>query len=141
MKLSQAHVRTVMLYPATAATTARTANLDTQGADYATIEILLGPAANTNATGVVLALQESDDTVATNFATFNSSFARTVSAGNTTGVVVVNNVDLKGRKRYLRLGLTPDTTTNGAIISGAVAVLNKEIKGANSANADNVVVG
>ena len=141
MKISQAQVRSVMLYPTTAATTARTANLDTQGADYAQIEILLGGAANTNATGVVLALSESDDTVVTNFATFNSSFARTVAAGNTTGFVVVNNVDMKGRKRYLRLTLTPDTTTNGAIITGAVALLNKEIKGANSANADNVVTG
>ena len=139
MHSSQALDRSVLLAPVTAATTARTANLDTAGADYATIEVLLGAEANTNSTNVVLALSESDDTVATNFATFNSVFARTVD--NTAGVVAVNHVDLKGRKRYLRLTVTPDTTTNGAVISGAIAALSLERRKANSANGDDVAVG
>jgi len=139
MHSSQALDRLVLLAPVTAATTARTANLDTAGADYATIEVLLGAEANTNSTNVVLALSESDDTVATNFATFNSVFARTVD--NTAGVVAVNHVDLKGRKRYLRLTVTPDTTTNGAVISGAIAALSLERRKANSANGDDVAVG
>jgi hypothetical protein len=139
MHSSQALDRSVLLAPVAAATTARTANLDTAGADYATIEVLLGAEANTNSTNVVLALSESDDTVATNFATFNSVFARTVD--NTAGVVAVNHVDLKGRKRYLRLTVTPDTTTNGAVISGAIAALSLERRKANSANGDDVAVG
>jgi len=139
MHSSQALDRSVLLAPVTAATTARTANLDTAGADYATIEVILGAEANTNSTNVVLALSESDDTVATNFATFNSVFARTVD--NTAGVVAVNHVDLKGRKRYLRLTVTPDTTTNGAVISGAIAALSLERRKANSANGDDVAVG
>lgn len=139
MKFSQLHVRNVMLAPVTAATTARTANLDCQGAKYATIEVILGAQANTNATAPTISLSESDTTVATTFATFNSSFS--TSQANAAGTVGAYHVDLKGRKRYLRLTLTPDTTTNGAVISAAVGVLDKEIRAANSANADKVVVG
>jgi hypothetical protein len=136
---SQSLDRAVLLAPITAATTARTANLDCQGATYATIEVILGAELNTNSTNVVLALSESDDTVATNFATFNSVFARTVD--NTAGVVAVNHVDLRGRKRYLRLTVTPDTTTNGAVLSGAISCLDKGVKTANSLNGDDVAVG
>lgn len=139
MKLSQALDRLVLLAPVTAATTARTANLDTQGAKYATIEVLIGAELNTNSTNVNISLSESDDTVATNFATFNSAFNRVVD--NTAGVVAVNHVDLQGRRRYLRLTVTPDTTTNGTVITGAIAALDMGTRGANSANGDNVAVG
>lgn len=140
MKQSQSLVRSVMLAPVTAATTARTANLDTAGADYATIEIILGAELNTNSTNVVVALSESDTTVATTFATFNSSFNQTLD--NTAGIVAAYHVDLKGRKRYLRLTVTPDTTTNGAVISSAIGILDPEVRNvANSSNASVVVVG
>lgn len=139
MKISQALDRLVLLAPVTAATTARTANLDTQGAKYATIEVLIGAELNTNSTNVNISLSESDDTVATNFATFNSVFNRVVD--NTAGVVAVNHVDLQGRRRYLRLTVTPDTTTNGTVITGAIAALDMGTRGANSANGDSVAVG
>lgn len=140
MKALQSADFSVMLAPVTAATTARTANLDTQGADYATILVSIGAEANTNSTNVALQLSESDNTTATNFATFDANFNRTVD--NTSGVVAVNHIDLKGRKRYLRLTITPDTTTNGAVITAAVAGLDKEIKAAdNDNNGDDVVVG
>lgn len=139
MKASQYLVRSVMLAPITAATTARTANLDTKGADYATIEVVLGAQANTNATSPTISLSESDTTVATTFATFNSSFS--TSQANAAGTVGAYHVDLKGRKRYLRLTLTPDTTTNGAVLSAAIGVLDSESHGANASNADTVVVG
>lgn len=140
MRLSQALDRSILLAPVTAATTARTANLDTQGAKYATIEIVLGAEANTNSTNVAVQLSESDTTVATSFATFNSSFNRTLD--NTAAMVGVFHVDLKGRKRYLRLTVTPDTTTNGAVISSSVAALDLEFRNvANSSNGDVVVVG
>ncbi len=140
MKTSQGLVRSVLLAPVTAATTARTANLDCAGADYATIEIVLGAELNTNSTNVTVQLSEADDTNATSFATFNSSFNRVLD--NTAGIVAVFNVDLKKRKRYLRLTVTPDTTTNGPVISAAVGVLNPEImRSANSSNGDVVVVG
>lgn len=139
MKMSQALDRMVLLAPVTAATTARTANLDTQGAKYATIEVLIGAELNTNSTNVNISLSESDDTVATNFATFNSVFNRVVD--NTAGVVAVNHVDLQGRRRYLRLTVTPDTTTNGTVITGAIAALDMGVRGPNSANGDSVAVG
>lgn len=129
-----------MLAPVTAATTARTANLDTQDAHYATIRVTLGAEANTNSTNVAIQLSESDDTVATNFATFDSNFNRTVD--NTSGVVATNHIDLEGRKRYIRLTITPDTTTNGAVISGAVATLEKSVRsGTASDYGDDVVIG
>jgi len=139
MKSSQFAVRSVMLGPVTAATTARTANLDTQGAKYATIEVVLGAQLNTNATAPTISISESDTTVATTFATFNSSFS--TSQANAAATVGAYHVDLKGRKRYLRLTLTPDTTTNGAVLSSVVGILDKEIRSANSGNADTVVVG
>lgn len=139
MKPVQADVFSVLLSPVTAATTARTANLDCQGADYATIVISIGAEANTNSTNVAVNLSESDDTVATNFATFNTSFSQTVD--NTAGTIEVFHVNLTGRKRYLRLAVTPDTTTNGAVITAASAILKKELQGLNASNAPNIVVG
>ena len=140
MKISQALDQSIVLAPVTAATTQRTANIDVTGAHYATINIILGPEANTNSTNVAVRLLESDDTVVTNFATFNASYNRTLD--NTAGMIAVYNVDLKGRKDVLRLELTPDTTTNGAVLSCASVALDLGFK--NSSNADNanvVVVG
>ena len=132
--------KSVMLAPITAATTARTANLDCQGANYATIDILMGAEVNTNNTNVVLQLSESDDTTASNFATFNSSFNRTTV--NTAGNVSTHHIDLEGRKRYLRITLTPDTTTNGAILTGAIATLYKDMLSASATMlGPDVVVG
>jgi len=140
MKTLQSGVYSTLLAPMTAATTARTANLDCQGADYATIVIAVGAEANTDATGVVVSLKESDDTTASNFATFASTYAFTID--NATAKEAVLHVDLNGRKRYLQIGLTPDTTTNGAVLSSVVGVLQKEIAAsANTNNADYVKVG
>lgn len=140
MKNLQSVKRNVMLAPITAATTARTANLDCAGADYATIEIVLGAELNTNSTNVAVRLLESDNTTASNFATFSSSFNRTLD--NTAAIVAAFNVDLKARKRYLRIEVTPDTTTNGPVLSAVVGNIDLEVENsANSSNADVVVVG
>lgn len=138
MKNQQAGTYSLLLAPVAAATTVRTANLDCQGADYATIQLALSAEANTNSTNVVVALLESDDTTATNFATFNADYNQTVD--NTAAAVYTCHVDMRGRKRYLRLSVTPDTTTNGAVISSAVAILDKEIK-PSSYTTTSVVVG
>ena len=140
MKTLQNAVYSTLLAPITAATTARTANLDCQGADYATISIACGAELNTNSTNVVVSLKESDDTTASNFATFNSTYAFTID--NTAAAEAVLHVDLNGRKRYLQIGLTPDTTTNGPVITSVVGILKKEIAAsANTNNADYVKVG
>jgi hypothetical protein len=139
MKDLQAKTYSVMLAPSAAATAVRTANLDTAGSDYATILVPLGAELNTNSTNVAIQLSESDDTVATNFATFDATFNRTVD--NTAAVVAVNHIDLRGRKRYLRLTVTPSTTTNDVVISQAIAILDKEVRDAKASSGDNVVVG
>jgi hypothetical protein len=115
----------VLLTPLAAATTERTANLDCQGANYATIRVNIGAELNTNSTNVAVQLLESNDTTASNFATFNSSFNRTVD--NTSATIATCHVDLEGRKRYLRIKVTPDTTTNGPIVSSAEATLYKDV--------------
>lgn len=139
MKNQQSAVYSVMLSPIAAATTARTANLDCKGADYATIVLNVGVEVNTNSTGVVVTLLESDDTTASNFATYNTAYAITVD--NESATQYIAHIDMKGRKRYQRISVTPDTTTNGAVLTSCVGILDKENKLANSANGNNVAVG
>lgn len=130
----------MLLANTAAATTARTANLDCAGANYATIRVHLGAEVNTNSTNVAIQLSESDDTVVTNFATFDATFNRTVD--NTAGTVATNHVDLDGRKRYIKLTVTPDTTTNGAVITSAGATLYKNVISASATMlGPNVVIG
>jgi hypothetical protein len=140
MKPVQSNLYSVLLAPAASATTARTANLDTTGANYASIVVSLSAEVNTNSTHVAIQLSESDTTVATTFATFNASFNQTLD--NTAAIVHASHVDLKGRKKFLRLTLTPDTTTNGAVLSSAVGVLDPGLRNAlNSANSTQGVAG
>lgn len=118
--------KSVLLAPITAATTARTSsNLDCSDANYVTLDIVLGAELNTNSTNVAITVKESDDTTATNFATFNATFNRTVD--NTTGTVATCHIDMEGRKRYLNVTVTPDTTTNGAVISSVLASTYKRV--------------
>lgn len=127
-----------VLAPITAATTARTANIDTQGACYATVIVDVGIEANTNSTNVAIQLSESDDTVVTNFATWDSDLNTTVD--NTAATYAVRHIDLSGRKRYIRLTITPDTTTNGAVLSSAKVVLDHRVKSATASDYGSNVV-
>lgn len=139
MNRLQSSVYSVLLAPSASSTAARVANLDCKGADAASIMVNLSAEANTNATGVVIDLLESDTTAATSFATFNS--VNYVTVDNTDAAVHCYHVNMVGRKRYLRVSVTPDTTTNGAVLVSAVAALDKEIKNSNNAdNADSVAV-
>jgi hypothetical protein len=137
----------VLLAPASQTNSAtRTANLDTLGADYAIIQINMASAINTNAIGPTLQLSESDDTVVTNFATFNSNF-NTSSTSIAAAREVVWKVDTKSRKRYLRLSLTTATATNDNVTSGVTYALHRNAIGLPAASNmlastnDSVVVG
>lgn len=136
MKHLQSATFSTMLSPIAGATTARTAALDTQGADYATIVVQVGIELNTNSTNVVLSVAEGDDT--NTFTTFDSNM-NSITVDNTAAAVAVRHVDLKGRKRYLKLTVTPDTTTNGTVLTSATGILDPERKPATAAT--NVVVG
>lgn len=103
----------------------RTANLDCAGASYAEIVMNFASAINTNAVGPTISLLESDDTTATNFATFNADFE------NSTHVITNNTVksfqlDLRKRKRYLQLKITTKGTTNDNVTMGAHAFLSRK---------------
>ena len=139
-KLEQALTYSSMLPPIDGATATTAGNLDTQGADYATIVVHLGVEANTNAAPLTnfISITESDDTVVTNFATFDSNM--TSNPDNTAAAIAVHSIDLKGRKRYLRVTATPAThTTNGVVTVTAVGILNPERRLASAAT--NQVVG
>lgn len=112
-------VEAVLIAPTTAATTVRTANLDISDANYVCIRLQVSAELNTNSTNVGVRLLESDDTTASNFATFNATYNFTLD--NTSSAVAPLYVDTEGRKRYLRLEVTPDTTTNGTVIVGALS--------------------
>ena len=101
-----------------------TANIDTLGADYATIIVPISTGVNTNAVGPTLVLKESDDTVVTNFATWASGCTQT-AVSNSSAKNFVFQVDTRTRKRYLRLSITSATTTNDNITTGAVYSLGR----------------
>ena len=123
-----AQAKTVHLLLASASQTSaatRTANLDCQGAGYAEITMNFASAINTNAVGPTIQLSESNDTVVTNFATFNADFNR--SAESITNAKMLNyKLDLRGRKRYLRLSVTTATATNDNVTMGATATLSRK---------------
>lgn len=100
--------------------TTTTANLDTIGAGYATIRVAFASAINTNAVGPTLVLSHSDDTVVTNFATLDTQTATSIA----TAKAIHYGIDLRGKKRYLRLATTTATATNDNITFSAVATLS-----------------
>ncbi len=106
----------------------QTANLDTRGAAAATMLISFAAEVNTNAVSPTISLLESDDTVVTNFATFDSDFEYS-SMDLTAAACAAYHVDMRGRKRYLRLSITTATTTNDDIEVHAVGVLSRKYLG------------
>ncbi len=116
---------TALIAVTDAATAALTGNLDCAQAQYATVIVSLSAEANTNSTNVAIQLSESDDTVATNFATWDADLNTTVD--NTAAACAVRHIDLRGRKRYIRLTVTPDTTTNGAVGISAVGLTYNDV--------------
>lgn len=126
MKPSQNFVYSSVLAPTTAATTARTAYVDCKDANYAVFTVQLSAELNTNSTNVALTFTEADDTEATSFATFSATANRTVD--NTAAAVAVTHIDMEARKRYIKVAVTPDTTTNGAVASAVNVALCKVVQ-------------
>lgn len=104
-------------------------NIDTLGYDYVTIDVLLPTADAVSNKPSVLKLSESDDTVVTNFANVSgfvggSDFTipnAITAATSISQPFATFNVDLKGRKRYLKLSVSPQTTQ----VVNAVATLTR----------------
>lgn len=121
MNPSNDHIFEQLIAPLTSAsyTTSTSARIDMDNANWATILVNVSSEKNTNATGVILSLRESDTTTlpaATATVVANVTLDRTAEGQHT------YEVDQVGRKRYLFLVVTPDTTTNGNISYAASCV-------------------
>ena len=133
-------VRSVLIAPQAMTNSATvTANLDCDRGSYATIEVALASEINTNAIGPTLSLLHSDDTVVTNFATV---VADVTAKDITAAAVHTYGVDLRGLKRYLRLSVTTETTTNDDVTLAAVATVSRQATGPlPSTSATTIVTG
>jgi hypothetical protein len=100
------------------------ASIDTNGADYATITINLSSEANTNAVGPTISLLESDDTVVTNHATITADITGDAVAAKP----IVYGIDLRGRKRYLRLTVSTATATNDNLTGASADIILSRLK-------------
>ncbi len=112
----------VLLGPTTAATTTRSASFDWAGADYATIRVTQSASAGTNG-GCSISVLEADS-LPTN-ATLFSTIVTDLTAQATTSHEAVYHIDLKSRKRYGKVILTPTTNTNDSIITSAHLILSR----------------
>jgi len=102
---------------ATTATTLTSDLIDTRGFDYLSLFVHATTADAVTNKPSVLKLQESDDTVATNFADITLAVGDGVGGfvlpnspiATTTKAYAKFDADLTGRKRYIRLLITPRT--------------------------------
>lgn len=115
----------VELSPASSSAGAtRSANIDTLGGDHMEIVIPLAARVNSSAATVAIVVKESDDTTASNFATWSSSFSRSEDLTNAHNLRFM--IDCRARKRYLNLAITNGThTTNDLITAAALSLLTK----------------
>lgn len=106
---------------ATNGATVTSQNLDTLGADFVSIDIVGTTSDNTTNKPSVLKLQHSDTTDATNFSDISvggTDFTVPTQGTNTSTVQPMKfNVDVRTRKRYLRLLISPVTTQSFTAIA------------------------
>ncbi len=91
-------------------------NIDTLGFDFLSLDVLMATSNDTTNNPTVFKLAESDDTVVTNFADI-TAFVGDGAGGFTIPAAVTQgdntlkmNVDLRPRKRFLKLSISPLTT-------------------------------
>lgn len=120
------YVKLVGRVSATNAATITSEQLDTRDWDYASIIIENSTSSAATTKPGTLRVTESDDTVLTNFAAI-----ATLTGGTATGnftipnmetatsanVYAVLNIDLKARKRYLTVEISPTTTQTFTVIA------------------------
>jgi hypothetical protein len=125
---SQAMIDNMLISPAAITNGATSsANLDTVGAAYASIRVCVSNIAQAtiaSADGISIKLQESDDTNASNFATFTGFATKT---GIKLAQEVRYEIDCKARKRYLRVSLIGGTSgvTNEPFTACVVGTLSR----------------
>ena len=119
--------KAVLMIDAASTTNAATATgiVDTKGFDFCSIDIISATTNDTTNNPTVFNLLESDDTVVTNAATISGFVGDTdwtIPTGDTANTTLTKmDVDCRGRKRYLRLNISPLTT----VIYTAIANLGR----------------
>lgn len=98
-----------------------TANIDCRDGDYLSLIMNLGIEETTDATTAVLSILESDDTVVTNFATITED----VNPAAVTAKLQLFHIDLRDRKRFIRVSFTAGTETGGNLPLGVTGVLSR----------------
>lgn len=104
-----------------------TGTIDTLGADFVTIDVHTTTADTTTNKLTVLKISESDTTDATNFSDITA-----LVGGGASGFTIPNpvtsgdnlhkfNIDARGRKRYLKVTVTPPTTQTITAIANLAA--------------------
>ena len=94
----------------TAATTARTALIDTKNASSCKLIVATSASTNTNATNITVAVTSgANGTSTTDYTSVGSS------ATPTGAFARVLDVDMRGKDRYLYVTVTPGTTTNDPV--------------------------
>ena len=101
--------------------------VDTLGYDEAAVDVVLDSQASTTSNPSVLKLMQSDITDATGFANVtgfvgDATDGFVIPPAGTAATVVRLNVDMRARKRYLRVDVSPDGATQ---LLGAVVTLGK----------------
>ncbi len=125
---TQNHTDTLAISPASVTNGATSAvNIDTLGADYATIRVALSNIATTgtaSADGVTVKLTECDNTNTSAFVAISTIADRTAIKF---GREIRYEVNTKYRKRYLRLSVIPGTSgvTNEPVTVAAFATLSR----------------
>lgn len=117
----------VALKPASIATNATSSTvIDTLGYDHCMLDITLDSQSSTTSAPAVLKLSESDDTTTTvtDVTAFVGGGAGgfTIPNSGSAATIVTFNVDLRARKRYLTLKVTPG---DAAQICSAIANLSR----------------
>jgi hypothetical protein len=93
-----------------------TLTLDTLGYDYASIEVIYGPAASTSSVAQTLTLEQADAATGTYGAVtgFSGDLKPAAYAGQSvtdTMTVARLDVDCRGKKRFLQVKTSPNTDT------------------------------
>lgn len=112
----------------TAATTPRTALIDTLNASSCKLIVATSASTNTNATNITVAVTTGSNSTST------TGYTSVGSSASAQGAVArVIDIDMRGKDRYLYVTVTPGTTTNDPVsVSSIVGIMEVGVAPDNS---------